>query len=84
VGPDLGGPQDAIAETVVGVAVGVDDDPDGEGSDRLEVPDDLGGLSVADSRVYEQDAGVTEYDADILVIEGVSPDEYAIADLGPI
>ena len=73
-----------IAETVVGVAVGVDHDTDGEGSDRLEVGDDLGGLSVADPRVDEKDPGIAQHDADVLVVESVSPDEYAIADLGPI
>ena len=44
---------------------------------------DLGRLAVADPRVDEEDARVAEDDADVLVVERVSPDEYAVADLGP-
>ncbi len=63
--------------------MGVDHDPDGEGSDRPEVGDDLGCLLVADPRVDEQDARIAEHDADILVVEGVSPDVNAVADFRP-
>jgi hypothetical protein len=84
VAPDLRRPEDVIAEAVIGVAVGVDHDPDGEGSDRREVRDDLGCLSVADPRVDEKGARIAEHDPDILIVEGVSPDIDAVADFRPI
>jgi hypothetical protein len=83
VAPDLDRSEDVIAETVIGVAVGVDDEPDGEGSDLPEVGQRLGGLSVAESRVDEEDARVAKHDADVLVVEVVASDVDSVADLRP-
>ena len=68
---------------MVAVAVGVDDDADGQGGQLPEVRLDLGGLAVADPGVDEQGRLVAEDDADVLVVEGIAPDEDAVADLGP-
>jgi len=83
VAPDLGRPEDVIAEKVIGMAVGVDDEPDGEGSDCLEVIEDLLRLPVAEARVDEEDAGVAEHGRDVLVVEVVPPDVDSVADLCP-
>jgi hypothetical protein len=63
--------------------MGVDDDPDGEGSERPKVGNRLVRLAMADPRVDEEDAGIAEHDPDVLVVERVSPGEDTVAELNP-
>ncbi len=68
---------------VVEVAMRVDDHADGRGRQLAEVVDDLAGLLVGGSGVDDERLAVTQHDPDVLVEEGVAPDEDAIADLDP-
>jgi hypothetical protein len=73
-----------VAETVVVMAVGVDDDPNGQGSQGAEIGKDLVRLAMGDTGVDDEHTFVAEDDADVLVEELVARDEDAIAHLRPL
>ena len=77
------GPEHRVAEAVVAVAVGVDDDPDARRAELPEVVEDLAGLRQGGSRVHDQRRSAAEHRRDVLVVEAVATHEDAVADLGP-
>ena len=81
--PDRRRPEASVAEAVVPVAVGVDDDASGQGSQTAQVGEQLVGLLVGGSRVDDEGTLLTEDDADVLIEHGVAADEHAIADFDP-
>jgi hypothetical protein len=83
VAPDRRRPERVVAEAVVAVAVGVDDDTDRQRRQRPQVIADLLSLAMADPGIDDQRRLVAEDDADVLVIELVARHEDAVADFGP-
>ena len=83
VAPDRRRAEDRIAERMVVVAVGVDDDLDRCGRQLAQVVEDLARLRVGGAGVDDEGRIAAEDDADVLVVERVAPDEDAIADLRP-
>ena len=81
--PDGRGPEDAVAEDVVEVAVGIDDHAHRRVGQLAQVGLDLAGLRVGRSRIDDQGFGSSQHDPDVLVVERVATDEDLVADLDP-
>ena len=69
VAPDRRRPEDVVAEGVVEMAVGVDDDLHRRRRQRPQVVDDLARLDVGRPRVDQEDVVAAEHDPDVLVVE---------------
>ena len=82
--PDRRRPEDVVAEGVVEMAVGVDDDVHRRRGQRPQVVGDLARLDVGRPRVDQQDVVAPEHDPDVLVVELVATHEHPIADLESI
>ena len=83
VAPDRRGPEHRVAEGVVEVPVGVDDDRHGIRREGAQVGEDLARLPVRGARVDDQGLAVAQDHADVLVVELVAAHEHAIPDLDP-
>ena len=83
VAPDRRRAEDRIAEGMVVVAVGVDDDLDRCRRQLAQVVEDLARLRVGGAGVDDQGGVAAEDHADVLVVERIAPDEDPIADLRP-
>ncbi len=81
--PDRRRPEQRIAEGVVEVPVGVDDDRDRVGGQRAQVGEDLARLAIGRARVDDQRLASTQDHADVLVVELVAAHEDAVRDLDP-
>ena len=83
VTPDRRRSEDRVAEGVVEVPVGIDDDADRGVGQLADVLLDLARLGVGRARVDDQALGPAEHEADVLVVERIATDEDAVADLHP-
>ena len=72
-----------VAEGVVEVPVGVDDDRDRVGGQRAQVGQDLARLAVRRARIDDQGLTAAQDHADVLVVELVAAHEHAVRDLDP-
>ena len=68
---------------MIPVAVGIDGDTDGEGSEATQIGEDLVSGHVGRAGVDDERASVSQDDADVLVERDVAADEDAVADLEP-
>ena len=84
VPPDRRGPEDAVAEGVIEVPVGVDDERHRVTRQLAQVGEDLARLRRRRPGIDHQDVATAEHDADLLVEELEAPREDAIADLLPV
>ena len=80
--PHLGTREDAVAEAVVMMVVGVDDPADGA-RELGQVRPELRALAVRGPRVDDQEPAVAAHDADRLVVEPVSAHPDPVPDLLP-
>ena len=83
VAPDDRRPEGRIAEAVVAVAVGVDDDADPGRTQLAEVVEDLPRLDERGPGIDDEGRAAAEHRHDVLVVEAVAAHEDAVADLGP-
>ncbi len=73
-----------IAERVVEVTVGVDDDRHRRRGQLVQVGQDLACLDMGGPRVDDEGLAIAEHDSDVLVEEGIAPHEDTICDLDPV
>ena len=83
VTPDRRRSEDRVAEGVVEVPVGIDDNADRGVGQLADVLLDLARLGVGRARVDDQALGPAEHESDVLVVERIATDEDASADLHP-
>ena len=69
---------------VVEVAVGVHDDRDGCLGQLPQIGQDLARLDVGRARIDDERLVTAQHDADVLVVERITTDEHAFADLDPV
>jgi len=80
--PDLGRREDAIAEAVVEMVVGVDD-PQGSVGDPPDLVHQFAALSLGAARVHDQRIALPDDQADRDVEVRVAADEDAVGNLAP-
>jgi hypothetical protein len=84
VPPDRGRPEVVVAEDVVGVPVGVDDQADRERRQACDVGNQLLGVAGRRARVDDEGLAVAEHHPDLLVVEAVATGEDPVAHLQPV
>src|SRR5204862_7755523 len=83
VAPDRRRAEHVVAEGVIVMPVGVDDDRDWIAGQLPEVVEDLAGLAVGEPRVDHQRLAIAADDADLLIEEAIAAAEDAISELDP-